>query len=140
MPRLALPSGPKATLILQRVGDHNTAFFMKELRSRATQAFEIDHAEKKLCGPNNLCVDFYFPDEETIVEVALGLRNPTSEYERNVLKAIMAKELGSPVNLLLFTSKPGATKRLAQPGARSIADWAYRMHGIRIEVRELTRN
>lgn len=122
------------------IGDHDTADFMKELRSRAMQAFEIDHAEKKVCGPNNLCVDFYFPDEETIVEVALGLRNPTSEFERDLLKAIMAKEVGSPVSHLLFISKPGATKRLAQPGARSIADWADRMHGIKIEVRELSRN
>lgn len=102
------------------IGDHDTAQFMLELRRQAGQAFGMDHSEKKICGANNLCVDFYFAEEATIVEVALGLRNPTSEYERDVLKAIMAKECGNPVNHLLFISKPGAAKRLSQPGAAAI--------------------
>jgi hypothetical protein len=76
------------------VGDHDTAAFMKELRVRAEAYFGADYSEQKVCGANNLCVDFHFPEEETIVEVALGLRNPTSEYERDVLKALMAKEAG----------------------------------------------
>lgn len=120
------------------VGDHDTAAFMKELRSRATLAFGADLSEKRVCGENRLCVDFYFPAEETVVEVALGLRNPTSEYERDILKAIMAKEAGNPVTHLLFISKPGALKRLSQPGARAIAEWAERKHGVKIEVRELS--
>lgn len=121
------------------VGDHDTASFMRELRFRAVLALGADHSEKTICGKNKLCVDFYFPDEETIVEVALGLRNPTSEYERDILKAVMAKDAGNPVSRLLFISKPGAFKRLAQPGAAAIAAWADRSNGIKIEVRELAR-
>jgi hypothetical protein len=90
------------------VGDHDTSSFMKELRSRSHRAFNADYAERKVCGENNLCVDYYLPDEETIIEVALGLRNPTSEYERDILKAIMAKDSGQAVSHLLFISKPGA--------------------------------
>lgn len=121
------------------VGDHDTASFMQELRSRAATEFGLDYSERKICGSNNLCVDFYFPDEEIIVEVALGLRNPTSEYERDILKALMAKEAGYPVRSLLFVSKPGALKRLRQPGASAIAAWAERLHGLRIETCELSR-
>ena len=121
------------------IGDHDTAAFMVELRTRAEAEFGADYSERKVCGANNLCVDFYFPDEETIVEVALGLRNPTSEYERDILKALMAKETGHPVSRLLFVSKPGALKRLKQPGAAAIAAWAERLHGVRVEARELSR-
>ena len=119
------------------VGDHDTASFMKELRARAMLALNTDYAEKKICGKNNLCVDYYFPEEETIIEIALGLRNPTSEYERDILKAIMAKDSDNPVTHLLFISKPGARKRLAQPGAAAMAAWAERNHRIKIEIREL---
>jgi hypothetical protein len=120
------------------VGDHDTAAFMRELRLRAESHLGSDYADKRVCGANNLCVDFYFPAESTIVEVALGLRNPTSEYERDILKALMAKEEGHTVSRILFVSKPGALKRLRQPGAAAIAAWAERLHGVRVEVRELT--
>lgn len=119
------------------VGDRDTAEFMRELRNRAREQFGHDFAEKKICGEYNLCVDFYFPEEATIVEVALGLRNPTSEFERDILKAIMAQESGQHVEKLLFVSKPGALKRCAQPGARAITSWAKRAHRIAVEVREI---
>ena len=119
------------------VGDHDTASFMRELRKRATDEFGEDYSERKVCGRNNLCVDFYFEDESTIVEIALGLRNPTSEYERDLLKALMAKEAGYSVNRLLFVSKPGALKRLRQPGATAIASWAERLHGLKVGVIEI---
>ena len=121
------------------IGDHDTSSFMKELESCALRTFKTNYAEQTICGNNRLCVDYYFPDEETIIEIALGLRNPTSEYERDILKAIMAKDSGKTVSQLTFISKPGASKRLAQPGAKAIAEWAKRIHGIKIEIREFVR-
>src|SRR5712691_9463412 len=121
------------------VGDHDTSSFMKELRSRSQRALNADYAEKRVCGENNLCVDYYLPDEETIIEVALGLRNPTSEYERDIWKAIMAHDSGYTVSHLLFSSKPGARKRLEQPGAAAIRSWAERHCGIKVEIRELAQ-
>ncbi|HYX28813.1 MAG TPA: hypothetical protein VE863_09610 [Pyrinomonadaceae bacterium] len=121
------------------VGDHDTGSFIRELRNRALEAFGMDFAEKNICGENNLRVDYHFPDEETIVEVAFGLRNPLSEYERDILKAIISRECGYAVSRLLFISKPGAQKRLSQPGASAINRWAAQQ-GITIEVRELSSN
>jgi hypothetical protein len=118
-------------------GDRDTAAFMAELRSRAGALFGHDYAEQKISGDNNLAIDFYFPDEATVVEVAFGLRNPLSEYERDVLKTLMAKELGTQVSKLLFITKPGGIKRTNQPGARAIADWAYKKHSLAIDVVEL---
>jgi hypothetical protein len=51
----------------------------------------------------------------------------------------MAKDTGAAVNRLVFVSKPGAIKRLNQPGAKAIAAWAERHHGLAIELRELSR-
>ena len=119
-------------------GDRATNAFMKELRGRATTAFGHNFDEQRISGENNLAVDFYFPDDATIVEVAMSLRNPSSEFERDILKAIMAKEIGHKVELLLFLSKPGAVARCAQPGLRAFADWARRVHGIAIDIREFT--
>ena len=122
------------------VGDRDTRRFMKALRTKATDAFAIDHSEKELCGSSGLRVDFYFRDEGAIVEVALSLRNPTSEFERDVFKAVLAAASGNPVKRLVFISKPGAAKRLAQPGAKAIIDWLERTHNIRVDVRELLRS
>jgi hypothetical protein len=119
-------------------GDLDTNTFMKELRSRAAAAFGDDFAERRICGENKLTPDYYFPDEATIVEVAMGLRNPSSEFERDILKAIMAQEAGNSVRRLLFLSKPGAVARCSQPWLRAFADWAFRVRNITVEVSEFT--
>ena len=122
------------------VGDKDTATFMAALRIRATEAFGADFAEQKICGQNGLCVDYYFPEEATIVEIAMGLRNPNSEFERDVLKAIMSQDAGHTVRQLAFIAKPGATKKCSQPSARAVIDWAARAHGLTITVHEILRS
>lgn len=119
-------------------GDRDTAAFMNELRARARSAFGEDHSEQRICGEgNNLTVDSYFPEEATVVEIAFALRNPLSEYERDILKALMAKERGTAVSRLIFITKPGGVKRTKQPGALAIAEWARSQHGLDIKVVEL---
>lgn len=65
------------------IGDKATKSYTGELQRRASRAFSADHAEQAICGTNKLCVDYYFRAEATIVEVAMSLRNPTSEFERD---------------------------------------------------------
>jgi hypothetical protein len=120
-------------------GDRATNAFMLELRSEALKAFGTDYAEKTICGTNGFCVDYYFPSEATVVEVALGLPKPKTEFERDILKAIMAKEAGHAVERLFFISKPGARKKCAQPGRAAIIDWLMRHHGIAVEIHELEK-
>lgn len=122
-------------------GDRRAHAFMRELRHRANDVFERDYSERKICGDNTkLAVAFFIPEESTIVEVALSLRNPNTEFERDILKALMAQEAGHPVARLVFLSKPGAIRRHAQPGSRAITAWVVRNHGIRIEVLELAND
>jgi len=121
-------------------GDRATAAFMRDLRQRARKEFGADHAEQKICGPNAFCVDYYFPMENTVVEIALGLPKPKTEFERDVLKAIMAQEAGYKIERLFLISKPGAKRKCAQPGRTAIIEWAKRKHGIAIDIHELTNH
>lgn len=110
---------------------------MKTLRSRAFELFGRDFSECKICGETSFAVDFYFPEEATIVEVALGLPNPLSEFEKDVLKAIIAQENGSEVRRLFFISRAGARKKCSQPGRSTVIKWALENHGLQIEVHDL---
>ena len=120
------------------VGDKDTNAFVAELRRRAYLAFGTDHAEQTICGASGLRVDYYFPEDATIVEVAFLLKNSPSEFEKDILKAIMAQENGQTVRQLVFIAKPGAVKRCNAPDRRSIIEWASRVHGLAVAVFEIT--
>ena len=118
-------------------GDRATNAFMKSLREELEEAVPFAKPEQCLCGENKLAVDFYLPPEGTIVELAFGLRNPTSEFERDILKALMAKETGCEVHRLVFVSKPGALKRHRQPSSQAIIKWAKQKHDLEIAFYEI---
>lgn len=118
-------------------GDKATHAFMKELRHQAMQAFGEDHSERKLCGETSLAADFYFQSEGTIVEVAMGLGNPATEFEKDILKAIMAQECGFDVRRLVFICRAGGEKKCRQPGRAAMRLWAESKHGLSIEVHDL---
>ena len=120
-------------------GNKATNAFMRDLRETALAKIGADYAEKEVCGVNGFRVDYYFPMEATIVEVAFGLPKPKTEFERDNLKAVMAKEFGHEVRRLFFISKPGAVKKCSQPGRAGISAWLLRNHDIATEVHELRR-
>jgi hypothetical protein len=53
-----------------------------------------DYSEKVVCKGTGFRLDFFSPDEETAVEFAFGLHNPNSEFERDILKCVLAIEGG----------------------------------------------
>jgi len=118
-------------------GNDATNAFMADLRRRAEKKFGPGHVERRICGTNDYSVDFYFEDEATIVEVALGLPNPHTEFERDVVKAALAKDAGFRVERLFFISKPGAYRKCQQPGRAAVAQWARKRHRIAVEIHEL---
>jgi hypothetical protein len=119
-------------------GDQATAAFMHQLRARVAAELPEVKIEQPICGENNLAVDFFLPDQATVVEVALSLRNPLSEFETDIIKVLMAKEvLDVRINRLVFISKPGALKRHNQPGSKDIVNWAKRFHDLTIETYEI---
>lgn len=135
--QLAAENPQFQTVLGPGVGDKATGDFMRTLRERALAELGSDYSEKRICGQNSFAVDFYIPEEETIVEVALGLPNPGSEFEKDVLKAIMAQEAGGNVTTLVFISRPGAAKKCSQPGRSAVIAWAKAKHALDIEVHDL---
>src|ERR1700674_5381474 len=64
-------------------GNLRSNAFMKQLRGRAKSTLSRDYSEERLCGDKKLAVDFYSPEEETVVEAAGMLSAPNSEYEKD---------------------------------------------------------
>lgn len=118
-------------------GDKSTHAFMKELRLQAIELFKEDFSEKTICGDNKFAVDFYFPAESTIVEIALTIRNSNSEFHKDILKALLSKKAGNPVEKLVFISKPGAIKRHQKPASQAIISLARDEFGVSILIKEL---
>lgn len=120
-------------------GNLDTNSFIAEVRQRAKSVFEKDFSERRICGKTGSAVDFYFEDEATIVEIALGLGSPNSEYEKDILKALLAQET-YPVERLVLMGKPGACKKCAQPGRTAIRDWAFRQHKLIVDIYDIENN
>jgi hypothetical protein len=118
-------------------GDDEVNSYMRELRAGVEQRLGKDYSEKRICGDNNLAVDFFVEEENTILEIALSLRNPNCEFERDILKALMAKEAGKTVDRLIFVAKPGGLKRFSQPSSQAMANWARTKHNLEIKVYDL---
>lgn len=118
-------------------GDKHTAKFIAELRNRARESLGRDFSEKQICGENKFSVDYYFPEEKTIVEVALGLHNASREFEKDIIKAILAKCSGAKVSRLVFLSKPGGVSRNTEPGPRSIIHWVENDYKIKVIIVEI---
>jgi len=118
-------------------GDHATNAFMKSLRILAQEQFGAELHEK-ICVPGaNFRFDFYLPDEGTVIEIALSLRNPNSEFEKDLLKCILAQRQGLAIKYLLLISKPGGMKKALEPGRKRMAELAEADFGIKVEVWDL---
>lgn len=118
-------------------GDHATAEFMRQLHRRVEAEIPAAKIEQRICGKNRFAVDFFVPDETTAVEVALSLRNSLSEFERDIIKVLLAHDQGWNVDRLVFISKPGALKRLREPASADIITWAKKRHNLTVEIHEI---
>jgi hypothetical protein len=127
------------------IGDRETNRFINGLRVEVHAKFDDEdkkqavYSEFRLFNTmNSIRVDYWFPDEGTILEIAFGLRNPLSEFERDVLKAVTARDAGLPVSKLVLLSKPGALKRLGAPWYQHVIRWAKKK-GVSMYIFELNK-
>lgn len=93
--------------------------------------------EKKVRTDLQYRYDFYIPREQTVVEVALSLRNVVTEFEKDLFKVALGKEAGLKIKRLIFLAKPGAEKRQSEPGPMAIREPFEKKHRVQIEVHEL---
>lgn len=118
-------------------GDHATGLFVRSLRQLAHEVFGADYSEKIVCKGAGFRFDFFFPDEGTAVEFAFGLHNPTSEFERDVFKCLLAIEDGCAIRKLLLIGKPGAIARLSAPAPKAILELVRKRFELTVDVCEL---
>jgi hypothetical protein len=128
-PAFFITKGPGA-------GDHSTAAYIAALRKRLHVQFGSDLAEHPILPGTGIRVDYWLPEEQTIVEIALGLKNPLSEFERDVLKAVVSRATGLQVNTLVLLGKPGAFRRMESPWFKHVRAWA-KEQGVTVLVHEL---
>ena len=119
------------------VGDIATGAFVRALRQLAKEEFGVDYSEKVVCKSAGFRFDYFFPDEGTAVEFAFGLHNPNSEFERDILKCVLAHEDGCEVRKLILVGKPGAIVRLSAPAPKAIVAHCTRSLGLTVDVLEL---
>ena len=119
-------------------GDRATHSFMAKLREQAETHFGEDYSEKKISGKIKSAVDFFIPDEATIVEIAMSLKVPMSEFHKDIFKALLAIDNGIEVGKILFICKPGGIKRHSEPASVAIIEWLKKNYRVEIEIRELT--
>ena len=119
------------------IGDKAANEFMDKLNASAKEMFGQDFSQRKICGENKFAPDFYFPEEQTVVEFAFGLDKPMNEYERDIFKCLLAQDHGYKIRKLVLVSKSGGQARLSAPGPKAIKEWAGRMHDLEIEVWDL---
>lgn len=118
-------------------GDHAAGAFVHALRQLAKDVFGADYSEKVVCKAAGFRFDFFFADEETAVEFAFGLHNPNSEFERDILKCILAIEDGCKVRKLILVGKPGAIARLGAPAPKAIVALVGKRFDLAVEILEL---
>jgi len=119
------------------IGDHATGAYVRALRQLANEVFGADYSERVVCKGAGFRFDFFFPDEGTAVEFAFGLHNPSSEFERDILKCILAIEDGCKVRKLILVGKPGAIVRLSAPAPKAIVALVRKRFDLAVEVLEL---
>jgi hypothetical protein len=81
--------------------------------------------------------DYFIPSEETVVEIALSLRNIVTEFEKDIFKAILARDAGKAVTRLVLIGKAGSVKRQNCSGPNAIKKWVATACAITVEVKEL---
>jgi hypothetical protein len=83
-------------------------------------------------------VDFWLEDEFTIMEMEFNILSSPPVLEKEIFKALLAKDAGNDVRHLILIGDPGSVILSQAPGAVAIIDWVERRHQIRAQIWELT--
>jgi hypothetical protein len=123
----------------REAGDGMTQSFIRALDEQVSRRWPaaVD-LQRSVANGVGYTFDYFIESEHTAVEIALSLRNPLSEFEKDVFKAILAKEAGLAVRRLVLIGRKGAEDRLKAPGPKAIISWLAQHRGIEVLVKDLT--
>ena len=119
-------------------GDLYTREVIDHLKFLVIQEFGPGVTNQFLSKANRQSVDFWIEDEQTIIEMEYGLWSSDPSLEKEVFKALLAKDAGKDVRHLILIGDPGSVRRWQTPTPQSVVDWVERHHQIRVKIWELT--
>ncbi len=133
MPNFAADKGPG-----KNAGNGFTRGFQLQLQGWVKAKFPHQiEIERQAIGGARYAFDYYIAREQAVVEVALSIHKSNTEFEKDVLKCLLAKQNGLKIRRLVFVGKPGAKRRLSEGGPLAIASYAKNAAGIIIQVEEI---
>lgn len=118
-------------------GNDRANDFTEQLIRVAGNELGANYAEFRYCDNQSARYDFYIPEERTVIEVAWGLPNPNSEFEKDIFKALIGREHGHGVDRLVLISRPGAIQKCRQPGRAAVIRWVEHYHSLKVQIVEV---
>lgn len=119
-------------------GNSYTREVIDHLKFVVIEEFGPGAVNQFLSEANRQSVDFWLEDEQTIMEVEYSMWSADPSLEKEVFKALLAKDAGKDVRQLILIGDPGTVRRWQAPTPRSVMNWVERRHRIRVQVWELT--
>jgi hypothetical protein len=119
-----------ATPFVNEVINHLKFLVNKELGAGVVNQF--------LSQASHQSVDFWLEDEFTIMEMEFNILSSPPVLEKEIFKALLAKDAGNDVRHLILIGDPGSVILAQAPAAVAIIDWVERRHQIRAQIWELT--
>ena len=113
---------------------------INHLKFLVGQQFGVGIVNQSLNQASRQTVDFWLEDEHTIMEMEFNILSTPPVLEKEIFKALLAKDAGKDVRHLILIGDPGAAKLLKAPIAAAIINWAGRHHQVRVQVWELKDN
>ena len=119
-------------------GDTYTREVIDHLKFMVIEEFGLGVTNQFLSKANRQSVDFWLEDEQTIIEVEYSMWSADPSLEKEVFKALLAKDAGKDVRHLILIGDPGSVRRWLAPTPRSVMEWVKRHHQIQVQIWELT--
>jgi hypothetical protein len=110
---------------------------INHLKYLVSEEFGAGVVNQFLSSENRQSVDFWLEDEQTIMEVEFNLLSSPPVLEREVFKALLAKDAGKDVRHLVLIGDPGSVLLSQTPAPVSVINWVERRHQIRVQIWEL---
>ena len=130
LPEMFAVKGPGA-------GNMFTNRYMDLLNERVRNELGAQYVEQCISGDTKQSVDFFIPEEQTIIEVELSLYNVHTNLDRDIFKALLAVDSGHKVQTLLLIGKEPAKQRHTQPASVALIEWVSKHHNLKIVIEDI---
>jgi hypothetical protein len=120
-------------------GNKRSNDFTRRLRWLAeTRLQSAIQAEHPTISGANYRFDYFIPSEKTVIEIALSLHNANTEFEKDIMKVLLAKYHGLDIRRLVFLGKTGSESRMQEAGPAALKAYAKSKYKLIIDVIEIS--